>query len=237
MPRAIACVVLSLGAFGGAAAEADIVNHFSFDAVTQNSSLANRMAVANQLLVTVAAPSETASYADFTFRNLVGFASNLSEIRFDGGTCISDLTVEGQSGASFGTDTVVSNLVPTNSSGPNLQDFASDGSGSGTNRLCITDDNGLNTLSDWLTVRVSFRGMTFADVVSAMANPYNSAWFRIGVQVQSIGDTDQTDGFSNGAARFGPATVPLPVAFWPGLAVIGGVVGVNIYRRRRIAIG
>jgi len=232
LPRAIACVVLLAGGLGVAAARADIVHHYSFDAATQNSSLVNRTAVANQLLVTVSAPSESSGYANFTFRNLVGFASNVSEIRFDGGASISTMLVEAQSGASFGSDRVVTDFVPMFAPSPNLQDFGFGAAGAATTRLSITDDNGLNAFSDWLTVRVTFTGMTFADVMSAMANPYDSAWFRIGVQVQSIGDDAQSDGFFNGSAQYGLAIVPLPLAFWPGLATIGGAMGLGIYRRR-----
>ena len=221
-------VAVAALAASASVASADIVNAYSFAAFTNNSTAASRAAVGSQLQVTVAAPSTSSTFADFTFRNFVGTPSNVAEIYFDGGSFLSGLAITRSIGTDFQTAPGRITRPGELPSGNNIQFDTSSVNG---NKTSLDSNNGLNAIGDLLTVRINFTGKTVAELLTSMASPTNTAWFRIGLHVRSI-NGNNSDSFINAAPPALPVMVPLPAAVWPGLAMLGGAFGINALRRR-----
>jgi hypothetical protein len=150
---------------------------------------------------------------DFKFVNNVGVASNVAEIYFDDDagvltntfSLIESATVDFAPGGS-----------PPNLPGGNTISFVADYRAGAQNP---SPQNGLNQASDFLIIRFTLAGgKTFADVISAI----NGDTLRMGLHVQAIGTSGQSDSFVNDG----------PVIPSPGASVLS-LIGLAMLAVRR----
>jgi hypothetical protein len=169
--------------------------------------------------------SDVVGHADqvtFTFTNIVGIASSISEIYYDDRNPLQLLTINSltQQGCTFtGGGANPGNLPGGNNVTPAFNansSFSADAQGN--------PSLGIDTASDYLTMKFDLQaGATFATVVTAL----NSGTLRVGIHVRGIGTQASSDAFVNTAVD----TVPVPMAGLTGGAMLLGLAGV----RRRLA--
>jgi hypothetical protein len=219
----ISCV---LGAAAGlmlvaGAVNADVVQTFSFYRITNNAS----MDVGSQLQMEVSAALASSTQVTFTFANLIGVSSNVTEIYFDSGPLAAPIvSVVNAGGTSVPTFTGGS-ANPGNLPGGNTLPvpfvastglLADIGSGS----------SGLNENADRVAITFNLlNGKTWADTIDALRliPAAQADWLRVGLHVRSI-NGGTSDAYLN--------IVPLPPAAWAGIASLAGVFGVGYVRRR-----
>jgi hypothetical protein len=231
-------MMIGAGALATASgASADVVRTLGFTRITANAA----ENIASQLTVEVRAAALNSTYADFTFRNLIGVGSEVTEIYFDDGSLFGISTVS-QGNTAMGTTPTfhTGGVNPGNLPGSSglatpfvtSAGFAVDSDVSGP-----SPDDGLDEAADWLTIRFDLLpGKTFQDTLSALDLPLPHTlspdnWLRIGMHVRSIGSNAQSDGFVNTVT-----VIPLPPAAWAGLGSLACVAGLSAVRRRRNAV-
>jgi hypothetical protein len=192
---------------------------FNFYRITDNSSLGDiggqfEMEVDAGLVGTNDVPG-----VHFTFRNMVGTASSITDIYFDDGTLLAGPTVESQTlGVNF-----ASGATPRELPGANAVEFDTTQGFSADSNPAVAP-NGINASTESLILGFTLQGtQTVDDTINALA----TGALRVGLRVQALPDED-SDGYVNGAA-----VVPLPAAAWMGMSLLGSVGGAGLYRRRR----
>jgi hypothetical protein len=184
---------------------------YGFDQLTTNTNTT----VASQLFVDVLAGA--AGQVVFTFTNLVGVASSISEIYFDDGTLLGIASIDPSGpGVDFSQGATPPKLPGGNTATPpfvTTQGF-----------LASSDNpqvaNGINTSSEWLAITFNLiGGQTFANTIAALA----SGDLRIGLHVTGLAGS--SDSFIND-----PSPVPIP----PALLLFGGALaGLGVIAKRR----
>jgi hypothetical protein len=191
---------LSLGAESSQAVTLTFLN------ISNNSGQA--AAVAPQLSVEVEQGADDTE-ASFTFLNNVGIAASITDVYFDDGSLLGIASISSSAGVSFSPD-----ANPANLPGGNCCSF--DASFSADSDPPVSG-NGVNSSTEWLTIVFNLvAGMTFADTIAALI----SGDLRLGLHVQAIGTSGNSDGFINNPLD----PVPLPAGlllFLSGLAGIG----------------
>ena len=191
---------LSLGAESSQAVTLTFFN------ISNNSGQA--AAVATQLTVEVEQGADD-TQASFTFLNNVGIAASITDVYFDDGSLLGIASISSSAGVSFSPD-----ANPANLPGGNCCSFDASFSADSDEP---PPANGVNSSTDWLTIIFNLvAGMTFEDTIAALI----SGDLRLGMHVQAIGTSGQSDGFINNPLD----PVPLPAGlllFLSGLAGIG----------------
>ena len=204
----LACLVLLCALCVPANSSASYV--FGFTRIT-NNGLTN---VASQLTVEVTNP--TSGTVAFTFKNMGSTPSIVTDIYFEyDGLFVGNPSLSDSDGAATAVDFEVAknpgtlpggNGPPVNfDSALNLSRTSGDGVNSGLNNFNNIGDQ------EYLTSTFTLAsGVSFADVITAV----NEGDLRIGMHVQSIGTTGNSDGFINEADSQNSTTnvVPVPPA-------------------------
>jgi hypothetical protein len=206
MVAKIGVVALALVAACGVA-NADPVT-LGFTRITNNASVDP----ASQFSVVVS--DAGSGLVDFKFLNNVGIASSITDVYFEDGTLLAIAQITSSAGVSFSEG-----ASPGNLPGGSAVGFVA------TTGFTADSDppaapNGVNSASEWLTIRYSLQGgQTFDDTIASL----NNGSLRIGMHVQAIGTEGESDGFVN--------TVVIPLPTTAGLALAG--LGAVAIRRRR----
>ena len=179
----------------------------TFFNVSNNSGDADDLI--NQLSVEVTQGADD-TQASFTFLNDVGIASSITDVYFDDGTLLGVASIsDSGAGVSFIEGASPGNL-------PGGVPFSFDATFSADSNP-PTAPNGVNSSSEFLTIVFDLiDGLTFADTIAALL----SGELRVGMHVQSIGESEDSDSFINNP----PPPIPLPaglVLFLSGLAGVG----------------
>jgi hypothetical protein len=220
-------LVLVLGAtFAVSASQAHAVT-YNFANISNNSG--NAGAVAPQLSVDVTAGGLVGGFSTvlFTFYNVVGIDSSITDIYFDDtptplfadvpppGPTNNVVQITASSGVSFSQPATPGNLPEGNTLSPGFVATASANSDSPG-----VSGNGVNSSSEWVGLYLRLAGSnTLAQVLAAL----NAGTFRIGLHVQSISPSNLSDAFVN--------TVPIPPAI---VFFLTGLAGLGWLGRRRI---
>lgn len=182
---------------------------FGFVNISNNSGIAS--SVASQFLVDVI---DSGANVDFKFTNAVGTASSIADIYFDQVpdlfTGISSISDSG-AGVAF-----ASPATPADLPGGGTIGFAADFS---ADSVPPASPNGVDAASEWVTISFALGSNAYADIINAL----NSGALRIGLHVQSIGTTGQSDAFVN---------TPVPEPGFYGLLSLG-LGGLYLLRRRK----
>ncbi len=178
----------------------------TFFHISDNSGQA--AAVATQLTVEVEQGADDTE-ASFTFWNNVGIAASITDVYFDDGSLLGIASISSSAGVSFSEG-----AAPPDLPGGNCCSF--DATFSADSNAPVAP-NGVNSSTEWLTIIFNLvGGMTFADTIAALI----SGDLRLGMHVQAIGTSGDSDGFINNPLD----PVPLPAGlllFLSGLAGIG----------------
>jgi len=190
----------------------------TFSAISNNSGQAD--AVAPQLVVDVSQDFGTANQAYFLFSNEGPIASSICDIYFDADSILGpidsliDATMEGFTGGQV--DFEVGAAPPDLSGGNTISPhFVATGSADSESPV---EENGINP-GEWLGIIVNLAGVDFAGVQQAVAD----GSLRIGLHVQAIGTSGDSDAFVNGPPPPRPPQVPdaSATAMLLGLALLG----------------
>lgn len=208
------CLIAGLTGLGQAEAST-----LSFSCIIQTGTPA-RCAAASQFFVDV---NSSAQGVSFTFRNIVGITSSITDVYFDASKSslsgsplpiITDSDNNG-SGVAFALS-----ATPTNLPGANNVGF------SASTASIFTADSantakGINAATEWLSMDYSLQpGKSLNDVLTELGN----GSLRLGLHVRSFSD-GQSASFVNN-----PLTVPVPAAAW----LLGsGLIGLAGFGRRR----
>ena len=190
----------------------------TFSAISNNSGQAD--AVAPQLVVDVSQDFGTATQAYFLFSNEGPIASSICDIYFDADSILGpidsliDATMEGFTGGQvdFEVGAAPPDLSGGNTISPN---FVATGSADSESPV---EENGINP-GEWLGIIINLAdGVDFAEVQGAVAD----GSLRIGLHVQAIGTSANSDAFVNGPPPE-PPQVPdaSATAMLLGLALLG----------------
>jgi len=203
---------------GAAVAPAYAVT-FGFSNISNNSGIA--ASVGSQLHVdaTQDVIGSTAAVR-FTFTNVGGIASSITDIYFDGASRLADIVaanIHNSAGVLFTTPANPGNLPGGNNA---LPPFSADGPGKTADSGPPAQPNGVNNspLESVAIVMALLGSNTFNDVISDLV----TGALRIGLHVQGIGTQGASDAYIN--------TTPLPGAL-PLFAT--GLVSLALLRRRR----
>jgi hypothetical protein len=226
---AAACsLALTAGAYAG-----DVSVELSFHRITSN----NVTSVGSQLHCTVHAATLASNYVEFTFTNVIGIQSNVSEIYFDDGTLLGTPTITNIGGTTFVSSPINPGALP-GSSGATPPFITSVGfsADSGTG-------HGIDSASRSVTLRFALQGsQTFANTLAALSTPAylpgpgdppDHSSLRVGLHVRSVNPTGIGDNTSDSYVNNTLMTVPLPPAAYAGLGTLGCVIGLGYIRRRR----
>ena len=193
---------LSLGAESSQAVTLTFFN------ISNNSGQA--AAVATQFSVEVEQGADD-TQASFTFLNNVGIAASITDVYFDDGSLLGIASISSSSGVSFSEGASPPDL-------PGGEPYSFDTSFSADSDPPVAP-NGVNSSTEWLTIVFNLvAGMTFTDTIAALI----SGELRLGMHVQAIGTSGDSDGFINNPLD----PVPLPAGlllFLSGLAGIGSL--------------
>lgn len=184
--------------------------------------------IADQLRLTVSDVSGQSGKVDLTLRNVVGTASNVTEIYFADGSILGSVAIA-QQGTAFvagsgnlpGASTLEPLFTATRSFRTGVSVLPDDGT--------PATPAGLDAATDFVTFRFALKnGATVNDVLDALAG--SSARFgslRVGVVARLISGNPGSDSFVNSLL-----IVPLPPAAWAGAAGLAAVGGAAWVRRR-----
>jgi hypothetical protein len=213
-----------VAASGVQAATVDV----GFSRITSNSA----ENVASQLKVTAApgdqdgnASGGANAWVTFFFTNAVGVASSISEIYFDDGTILGQVSVVD----SFGgyTDFAGGGASPGNLPGGETVTPVFEATAAFSADAVGNPSKGVDAADDILAIVYSLQGsLDFDDLVNTLLD----GSLRIGLHLRSIGVAEDSDSFIS--SRITVTPVPLPAAlplFGTGLALLG-LLG---WRRRR----
>jgi len=221
MVKGLAGVAALLGAAAWASADT-----FTFSRIENNAG----QNVAAQLFADVidAGPSGGYNRVDFIFRNEGPTGSVISEIYFDDGTLLGISEIIGSpSSVDFSRGAVPENLPGGQNVSPTPFVSSVTFSASADNPA---PHNGVGP-GGRVTIRFNLlTGKTFADTLLAIAQGVDVGGvegLRMGLHVTGIGQSDSSDSFVN------TQVVPLPMAAWMGLTLMGCVGGVGYFRKRR----
>ena len=178
----------------------------------------------DQLRLEISTDALTNSVA-FKFFNNAGISSSITDIYFDLGTTnmFSKISMYADSDIGSATGVVFDNAAtPANLPSGNTIGFTADYSGDSP-----TPAKGVDKLGEWVTyMGVLSAGKSFDALIEAL----KSGDFMVGLHVQSIGQTGQSDSYVNQVAAV--SAVPLPAAAWLfGSALMGFVIVSN---RRKV---
>ncbi len=178
---------------------------FGFYRITSNGNTD----VASQLTVNVTDPGTTGQVL-FTFKNTGPVQSSITDVYFDDGTLLGIASITQSAGVAFGKPAVPAELPSANSAAPPFVTTAGFSADSDSPIMA----NGVNSdpTGEWLGITFDLiNGKTFADTLAAL----DSGDLRIGLHIQSIGDTGGSDSYVN------DGKVPLPGAVLLGMLGLG----------------
>ncbi len=207
-------LLVAFAAVGAMAMQDASAATYNFTKITSNAP----EDLASQLTMEVTAVGTT--QASFTFYNDVGIASSITDIYFDAVSTTVPFsgygTWSGSAGVVFSAGANPSNLPSGNTIG-----FTATYSGDSDAPVA---SNGVNASGEWVSVTGTFApNEDFDSLIAALAG----GTFRVGLHVQSIGTSGNSDGYVNNVAP-----VPLPAAAWLfGPALVGLV---TLSRRKKI---
>ncbi len=186
--------------------------------------------VEQQLRMTVSDVPGQPNKVDFTFRNLVGTTSSIKEVFFDAGApggLLVGGSIFGQKGSSFTWGPGGAEDLP---GGNALSPAFVSTVGMRIHAGSAGPASGLDQVSDSLVVRMTIADdHDFNDIVNALTDvPLKAGIIRVGLNVESIGGTSQSDAF---VSNF---VVPLPPAAWGGLSGLALVIGAGVVRSRAL---
>lgn len=199
---------------------------YTFSRITSNASTD----IASQLTMDV---TSGVGYVEFKFINNIGFASNLTEIYVDDGSPVAGrrlgtASVAAQSGATF---SFLNNLNPNNLPSGSTVNF------NATAALSVDSDqtgggsDGLNTSSDYVTLRYGLGDYAdLSGVLAALDAPDSNGALRFGLHVRSIGG--QSDSFVNVPNPPDPGPTPVADGGSTMLLLGAGLVGLGLARRK-----
>ena len=200
---------LSLGA------ESSQAVTLTFFHISDNSGQA--AAVATQLTVEVEQGADDTE-ASFTFWNNVGIAASITDVYFDDGSLLDIASISSSAGVSFSEG-----AAPPDLPGGNCCSFSASFSADSNDPVSA---NGVDSSTEWLTIIFNLvAGMTFADTIAALI----SGDLRLGMHVQAIGTSGDSDGFINNALD----PVPLPAGLLLFLSGLAGIGFLGRYKSKR----
>ncbi|HDP98019.1 MAG TPA: hypothetical protein ENN22_02410 [bacterium] len=193
---------------------------FGFMRITSNSP----ENVAGQLFVTVSDAGN--NEVSFRFTNNVGIASSITDVYFDNRGGLLDesadpvMTIASSDGAAFSVLATPGSLPSQNPVGfDTTQGLSADSDSPGTSA------NGVDGAIEWLTLTLTLSpNFSYNDVINALNSTTHDLW--VGLHVQSIGSTGNSDGYVNLPSYVIPA---------PGAVLLAGLgtTMVGVLRRRR----
>ena len=195
---------------------------FGFMRITSNSP----ENVAGQLFVTVSDAGN--NEVSFLFTNNVGIASSITDVYFDNRGGVLDesaypvMTIASSAGVGvvFSVPATPGSLPSQNSVGFNTTQGLSADSDSPESSA-----NGVDAAIEWLTLTLTLSSnYSYNDVINALNSTTHDLW--VGLHVQSIGSTGDSDGYVN---------LPNYVIPAPGAVLLAGLgtTMVGLLRRRR----
>lgn len=204
IPALIVAAVLVLPA------RAEAISYTFTGCFDNNSGLCSELAPQLQIEVT----DVGGQWVEFTFTNDVGIASSITAIYFDADGFLKNMSISEESS---GVDFVAGGANPDNPPG----------GGSAIPPFEVTHSllagatpppaaNGINSASEYLTVRFKRDGVSFDQIIAALeAGPNTADGIRIAAHVQGIGPNGASDTFiCCGGENVTPAPEPAIMALF-----------------------
>lgn len=179
-----------------------------------------------------------------TLTNNVGVASSISEFYIDDDTVLDNKDVVVTPGTVLSSQYQIYNSLGgfTDFSGPganpdNLPSGNTVSPAFEATTIFSVDaqgnpDLGVDAKADIVGIAFTLiTGKDFDDVEDAL----NDGTIRFGMHLRSIGAAEDSDSFVNSPPSGTSSVVPLPSAAWAGMALLGVMGGVHVFRRRRAA--
>lgn len=181
--RTVLAIAFAIGALLPGRAEA--VSYTFTNCFDNNSGQCS--ALAPQLKVEVTSAGE---YVDFTFTNEVGISSSITDIYFDADGFLTDMTIQAEStGVDFEPGTSPAEPPGGNTAIPPFEVTHSLLTGA----TAPPSQNGIDSDSEFLTVRFKLDGVSFDQIIAALeAGPNTANGIRIAAHVQGIGNESDT---------------------------------------------
>ena len=179
-------LAFALGALLPGRAEA--VSYTFTNCFDNNSGLCSELAP--QLKVEV---TSVGNFVDFTFTNAIGIASSITDIYFDADGFLTDIKIQSEStGVDFALGTEPPQPPGANQAMPPFEVTHSLIAGA----TAPPSQNGINSASEFLTVRFKRDGVSFDQIIAALeAGPNTASGIRIAAHVQGIGPNGASDTF------------------------------------------
>jgi hypothetical protein len=180
-------LVVAVGVLMPARAEA--VSYTFTNCFDNNSGLCSELAPQLQVEVTDA----EGPWVEFTFTNVVGISSSITDIYFDADGFLKQMTIYDESeGVDFEPGTNPSEPPGGNQAIPPFEVTHSLLAGA----TAPPSQNGINSASEYLTVRFKRDGVSFDQIIAALeAGPNTASGIRIAAHVQGIGPGGSSDTF------------------------------------------
>ena len=182
--RCALALVFAVGALLPARAEA--ISYTFTNCFDNNSGLCSELAPQLQVEVTDAG----GPWVDFTFTNAVGISSSITDIYFDADGFLKEIKIQSEStGVDFAVGTNPPQPPGGNQAIPPFEVTHSLLAGA----TAPPSQNGINSATEFLTVRFKRDGVSFDQIIAALeAGPNTANGIRIAAHVQGIGNASDT---------------------------------------------